>query len=304
MGRSGGCAEVLIKGRDMRFFKETVILFIKGGVIGLANIIPGLSGGTLAVVLGIYDKLIETIAHFFRKKEKRWEYIGFLSRIFAGAAFSIFFLANIMDFLLEYHFNQTMFLFMGLILGGVPPVIRAHEDMRIRTSRILSFVLGLIVILGLSMLGRECVHPGISALSVNMVDNRTCLMILIAGFFAGGAMIIPGISGSFILVLLGQYAVIIAAVKTLTIKPLIFMAVGAAAGILVFSKIIETCLEKIPSLTYYFVLGLILASFYKIFPGMPVNKLAALYSISAFACGIGISYLLSKMSPIPKTPTS
>jgi len=280
----------------MKFLKETAVLLVKGGVIGLANIIPGLSGGTLAVVLGVYDKLIEAIAHFFRDAERRWEHITFLVRIFAGAAIAIFFLSSLMDFLLEYHFNQTMFLFMGLILGGIPPVVRAHEDMKIRTSRILAFVLGMIVVIGLSMLARDCIQSGVSEVSFNALDNKALLMILIAGFFAGGAMIIPGISGSFILVLAGQYAVIIWAVKTLAFKPLIFMAIGAASGILVFSKIIEVCLEKIPSLTYYFILGLILASFYKIFPGVPMNKFAMLYAIGAFACGTGISYGLSKLS--------
>ena len=280
----------------MKFFKETAVLFIKGGVIGLANIIPGLSGGTLAVVLGVYDRLIEAIAHFFQNAERRWEYISFLVRIFAGAAISIFFLSNLMDFLLGYHFNQTMFLFMGLILGGIPPIIRAHEDMKIRTSRILAFVLGMIVVIGLSMLARDCIQPNISAISFTVLDNKALLMILIAGFFAGGAMIVPGISGSFILVLAGQYAVIIWAVKTLAFKPLICMAIGAVSGILVFSKIIEICLEKIPSLTYYFILGLIIASFYKIFPGVPMNKFAMLYAIGAFVCGTALSYGLSKIS--------
>jgi len=280
----------------MKFIKETVVLFVKGGVIGVANIIPGVSGGTLAVILGIYDRLIESIACFFKKPEKRLEYTFFLMRLFAGSALAVLFLANVMDFLLTQYFHETMFLFMGLILGGVPVVIRAHKDMKIRTSRILSFVLGMFIVLGLSMLAKESAVIDASRPSAFVLDNRALLMILIAGFFAGGAMIVPGISGSFILVLLGQYAVIIAAVKTMAVKPLIFMVVGVAGGILVFSKIIETCLEKIPSLTYYFILGLIFASFYKIFPGVPVNRLAMFHSAAAFIAGAAISYLLSKIS--------
>ncbi|MEA3489897.1 MAG: DUF368 domain-containing protein [Candidatus Omnitrophota bacterium] len=277
--------------------KETLVLFIKGGAIGVANIIPGVSGGTIAVILGIYDRLIESIARFFNEPDRRGEYVFFLARIFIAAAVAIVLLANLMDYLLASRFQETMFMFMGLIIGGIPAVVRSHGDMRIRTLRILAFVLGMIIVLGLSLIGKNYGETGASVVpDASVLDRGTYLMILIAGFLAGGAMIVPGVSGSFILVLLGQYALIISAIKDLAIRPLAVMALGAAAGILVFSKVIEACLEKIPSITYYFILGLIFASLYKIFPGLPGGGEKGLFCFGTFIAGTALSYLLSKIS--------
>ena len=277
--------------------KETAIIFLKGGIIGIANIIPGVSGGTLAVMLGIYDRFIEAIAKFFEEPSKRWGYTLFLIKIMAGAGVALVLLARVMIFLLTSHFYATMFLFIGLILGGVPAVIRSHGDMRIRTTRILAFVLGMIVVFGIGLVGKEHAAAALySAEAVIIPDASAYPMLLAAGFFAGGAMVIPGISGSFILVLLGQYAVIIAALKDLALKPLGVVAAGAAIGILLFSKIIDYCLRKIPSLTYYFILGLILASICKIFPGLPTENSKIFLCTGTFTGGIAISYLLARIS--------
>lgn len=276
--------------------KESLLLFLKGIGIGVANIIPGVSGGTIAVILGIYDRLIEAIAEFFENPEKRKEYIFFIAKILTGAIFAILFLSRIMEFLLEHHFKETMFLFMGLVLGGIPAIVASHEDMRIRTSRILAFVLGMIVVLGISIIGKEYGKPliPVPAGETASLQFQGYIMMLVAGFFAGGAMIVPGISGSFILVILGQYVTIINAIRYFHIKPLLVLAVGAAAGLAVFSKAIDICLKKMPSFTYYFILGLICASFYKIFPGIPVTIGQTIFCGMTFIAGAACSYALSK----------
>ncbi len=274
---------------------ETVVLLLKGGAIGVANIIPGVSGGTLAVVLGIYDRLIESISRFFDRPEKRKEYIFFLVKVFSGAVAALVLLAKVMDLMLTEHFHKTMFLFMGLILGGIPAVIRSHGDMKIRTSRILAFIIGVILVLGISVVGKAQGHDSMTVVPA-VQGTSSYVMLAIAGFLAGGAMIVPGVSGTFILVLMGQYVIIIGAIKDLAMKPLGFVALGAVAGVMVFSRIIEICLEKIPSVTYYFILGLILASFYKIFPGIPADRTVLLYCVGAFVVGAIVSYALSKVS--------
>ena len=277
--------------------KETVILFVKGLVIGIANIIPGVSGGTLAVVLGLYDRLIESIACFFEAPGKRKEYIIFLANIFSGAGTAILLLANVMDFLLTRHFQVTMFAFMGLILGGIPSIWKSHGDMSIKTTRVFAFVLGMIAVIGPSLLGSGAENgamPDPAGLSVSGWQGY--FMILLAGFLAGGGMIVPGISGSFILVLMGQYAVIISAIKELRAAPIIFTAAGAAAGIFVFSKIIKTCLEKMPAETYYFILGMIAASLWHIFPGTPATTADLLSAAAVFLGGAGVSYQMSRLS--------
>lgn len=277
-----------------KIIKETMILIIKGGVIGTANIIPGVSGGTLAVILGVYDKMIESIANFFAVPEKRIEYIFFLLRIFLPAAFTIALLANFMDFLLTKHFQATIFLFMGLILGGIPAIITAHKDMKIKTSRLLAFVLGIIGVMGIFVIKKKYGIDAPIAVNMEALTGKDHVVLAISGILAGAAMIIPGISGSFVLVLLGQYAVIIAAIKNMCVKPIIAMGAGVILGILMCSKLIEICLEKIPSLTYYFILGLVLASFYTIFPGIPDNSVSGVICAGTFTGGAIIAYLLSK----------
>jgi putative membrane protein len=278
--------------------KETIVLFLKGCAIGVANIIPGVSGGTLAVILGIYDRLIESIACFFESPGKRKEYIIFLVKVLLGAGTAILLLANLMDFLLTQHFQLTMFAFMGLILGGIPAVWRSHGDMKVRTSRMFVFVLGMIVVLVPALLGSGAAKEAEMSSSVGMAvfGLKESLMLLLGGFLAGGAMIVPGISGSFILVLMGQYAMIIAAIKELSLMPLVFVGSGAMTGILVFSKIIKVCLQKAPATTYYFILGLITASLWEIFPGVPRTAPAVLFAAVMLLGGAGISYLMSMFS--------
>lgn len=268
-------------------------------MIGVANIIPGVSGGTLAVILGVYDRLIESIACFFGPSGKRKEYCIFLAKISIGAGAAILLLANVMDFLLARHFHLTMFAFMGLILGGVPSIWKAHGDMSVKTTRVLAFVCGMTVVLVPSLLGSGTEDaamsgPGPAGLSVSSWHGY--LTLLFAGFLAGGAMIVPGISGSFILVLMGQYAVIISAIKALSVPPLLFVAAGASAGVLVFSKIIKVCLEKAPAATYYFILGLIAVSFWEIFPGIPMSAPVFLLVPVTFLCGAGVSFFMAKIS--------
>ncbi len=277
--------------------KETGILFLKGCAIGVANIIPGVSGGTIAVVMGIYDRLIEAIACFFDSPEKRKGYILFLFKVIAGAVMAILLLANLMDYLLKEHFHVTMFAFFGLIIGGIPPLLRAHKDMRPGMMRIAVFLLGVLVVLGPAFLSSAVQGEGAAEVSSGSVTGMWgYLVILGSGFLAGGAMIVPGISGSFVLVLLGQYAVVIAAIKAMDVPPLLMVAAGAGIGILVFSKAIKICLEKAPSETYYFILGLLAASLWEIFPGVPAAGPAQALAAVVCLCALAVSWGMSRLS--------
>jgi len=276
-------------------FNESLTLVFKGAVIGVANIIPGVSGGTLAVILGIYDRVIEAIPGFFTEPGKRWSYAFFLAKIFIGAAVSILLLANVMDYLLRTHFAVTMFVFMGLILGGIPSVAKAHGDMKTSFPRVAAFILGAGLVLGVSFLGGENSKTEvITAGALDSMSLGALLYLSFCGFLAGGAMIVPGVSGSFVLVLLGKYALIIASIKSLAVKPLGIFAAGTAVGILVFSKLMAILLKKNPAGTYYFILGLVLASVYEIFPGVPAGKTAGLYCLAGLVFGTIFSCWLSR----------
>ncbi len=280
----------------MKRIKATLVLLLKGSAIGIANIIPGVSGGTIAVVLGIYDRLIESIAYFFKNPARRKDYVFFLACIFFSAGVAIVLLSNVMDFLLTHYYHLTMFAFMGLVTGGIPAIWKTHGEMTFKTRRVLAFAAGMAVVLAPSMLaGGGAEGPEtINAAAKSVSGGWEYAVLLAAGFLAGGGMIVPGVSGSFILVLMGQYSVIISAIKSFSVGPLIIVGAGAASGIFVFSKMIKHCLDKSPAATYYFILGLVTASLCEIFPGVPETAFSALSAGAIFLAGAGASFLLSK----------
>ncbi len=248
--------------------KETIKLMVKGGVIGIANIIPGVSGGTMAVVLGIYEKLIEAIGNFITDRIKRKEYIVFLLKILLGAGVSIIIFSWVMDYLLTYYESYTYLFFVGLIAGSIPAIYKTHPNMKLNLPSAITFLLGVGIIIFLSLSFPENIGNPSEELeiSLNFWDNG---ILLIAGIFSGGSMIVPGISGSFILVLMGQYHKVIRAVKNIDVIPLLFLGVGIGAGIWSFAKLIDLLLKKFPKETFYFILGLVFSSLYPIFPDLP-----------------------------------
>jgi len=254
----------------MKNLKSDILLILKGGAIGVANIIPGVSGGTIAVVLGIYEYMIEAISNFATNKEKRKEYIIFLIKIAIGAILIIFLTAKLMKFLLENYYVYTNLAFVGLIAGSIPSIYKSHHEMKLNTASIISFIIGAAIILFF-----EFAFPSVEKKEgVEIAFNlnfQAGLLLIVAGFFAGGSMIVPGISGSFIMLLMGQYYIVTSCVADRDFVPLGFVGIGIVLGIFIFAKIINIFLNKYPKETFYFILGLVIASLYSIYPGMPAE---------------------------------
>lgn len=252
----------------MKNLKKDILLILKGGAIGVANIIPGVSGGTIAVVLGIYEYLIEAISNFLTDKEKRKEYVIFLAKIAIGALLIIFLSAKLMKFLLENYYIYTNLAFVGLIAGSIPSIYKSHDEMKPSSAAVISFIVGAGIILFF-----EFAFPNVEkkeAVDVIFSLNfKSAILLVIAGFFAGGSMIVPGISGSFIMVLMGQYYIVTSCVADRDVAPLLVVGVGIVLGVIIFAKIINVLLKKFPKETFYFILGLVIASLYSIYPGMP-----------------------------------
>ena len=251
--------------------KNNIVLFIKGGLIGIANIIPGVSGGTMAVVLGIYEQLVEAIGEFFTNGKKRQEYIRFLMTIGFGALFAIMALSWLMDFLLNFYRSYTYMFFVGLIAGSIPAIYRSRHEMRLTPGAIAAFILGMVVIVGFKWLGIQ--KPEVVSENVGTFELPVGQIapLLFGGILAGGSMIVPGISGSFMLVLLGQYEIVIRAVKTLHLGVLLILGIGVVLGVLIFARVIDIFLKRWPKETFYFILGLVVASIGVIFPGLPTT---------------------------------
>jgi putative membrane protein len=270
---------------------ETFILILKGSVIGIANIIPGVSGGTMAVVLGIYEYLIEAIGNFFVKKEKRKEYFLFLLKVLSGAGAAILLFSWIMDYLLTYYKIYTYLFFIGLIVGSIPSIYKAHSDMKLNFGSVLTFILAAAVILVIFFLSPEK-PQAMRATAESAFNVKQGLFLILSGILSGGSMIMPGISGSFILVLLGQYHYIIRAVKNLDFFPLFFLGIGIAVGIWSFAKMIDFLLKRYPKETFYFILGLVVASMVPIFPGLPAELKEKFFALLIGTMAFFISYKL------------
>ncbi len=233
---------------------------LKGVGIGVANIIPGVSGGTLAVVFGIYDYLMEAVAEFFSApKEKKIEYIKFLIQIGIGAAIGILAFARIIEWLFRYYPLQTKIAFIILVLPSIPLIIKGENYKN--TKNIFSFIFGFLFIMVFTYITLKVSGGPETAEEIRTVFTSSYyIKLAFCGFIAIGAMIIPGISGSFLLLILGEYQNILSYINHFQIVPMIYLSIGMALGALGFTKVINYCLKNYRSLTLFFILGIIIAS--------------------------------------------
>ena len=278
----------------MNMFKN----IIKGMMIGIANIMPGVSGGTLAVSMGIYDKLIHCITHILSEFK---ESMKFLLPIFAGAGIALVALTFVIEALFQYYPIPTNLLFIGLIVGGLPPVVTKVKSHKLSFGHILAGLLFFALVVGMAMMGDN----GNRQVTLNLGIVPMIKLVLV-GIIAAATMIIPGVSGSMVLLILGYYQPIIqqitafcTAVITLDmagilhgIAILLPFGIGVLIGILGIAKIIEIIFEKYPVYVYCAIIGLIAASPIAIlvcsnFAGFNVSVL--LISIVTFAAGFGIA---------------
>ncbi len=244
--------------------------FLKGMVIGIANIIPGVSGGTMMVSMGIYDKLIHCITHLFSKFK---ENLKFLLPIFLGAGAALIGLSFLIEPAFEHFPLQTNCLFIGLIFGGIPAIWKnlKNDDGKVKpnVSHLIPFIIFFAIVVGMALLG------GTEGTEVDLSFNfLSALKLFGVGIIASATMVIPGVSGSMMLLLLGYYNPIIEAINDFVKSIvkwnvdgilngcgiLIPLGIGIVIGIFAIAKIIEIVLAKFPLYAYWAILGLIVAS--------------------------------------------
>ena len=241
--------------------KNALLLYAKGMAMGAADVVPGVSGGTVAFITGIYDELLRSISAVPNAVRpllrgrigEAWKTANasFLLVLFAGVLTSILSLARLITFLLETHPIPVWSFFFGLILVSVHLV--GKEIQRRNLSRLVSFCLGIGFAYWITVAAP--VQWGSSSLS-----------LFFAGAIAICAMILPGISGSFILVLLGLYPVVLGAVKSLDIGVMMTFACGCLVGLLSFARLLSVLLQRWRDLTLAFLTGLMLGSLNKVWP--------------------------------------
>lgn len=276
---------------------------IKGILIGIANIIPGVSGGTIAVSTGVYETILHAVNHLrteFKKSIKTLLPYGI------GIVIGIVALSFVIHFLLEQYEMPTIACFIGLVLGGVPLLLNQVKDEKVKWTHGLSFVIMLAVIIVPTLIAIETPAVETVALSLGSV-----LLLLVLGAISAATMVIPGVSGSMILMMLGYYEWIVATVKT-TMEALLHLdfvtfgsgcllllpfAIGVIAGILMIAKIMEWVLKRYPNVTRWAILGLIVASpFAIILKSHSIIGDAGMLFLCLLTFGIGfwISYALGK----------
>jgi putative membrane protein len=188
-----------------------------------------------------------------------------------------------------------MYLLTGLVLGSIPSILKTNRKfININFYNIVFLLIGILVPFMLTK-NQESYNFFYNSLIIFKQSGLTlkiCLILFFSGIISGSAMILPGISGSLMLVIFGQYDMVMYLLKNIVIVPLIFLSAGAAAGIFFCSKCVNFLLEKKPSITLFFILGLVIGSCYSIFPGIPKNFISFLKSIFIIFTGIAVSIFL------------
>lgn len=275
----------------------------KGMIIGLANIIPGVSGGTLAVSMGIYDRLIHCVTHLFKEFK---ESLIFLFPIFIGMGIAIIGSAFGIGYLFDHYPLQTNLLFIGLILGSLPPIWKSIKGSSIRFGYLITAFLFFLLVTGLALLnGREGASADLSFGLMNVIK------LFLVGVIASATMVIPGVSGSMMLLLMGYYHPILESIQRFISALVSFnlmdmfteclilvpFGIGVVVGIFAIAKLIEIILTKYRMYAYWGILGLVLSSPIAIllvggFP--PLTPLGCSTGLVALAGGFAVAVKLSE----------
>jgi putative membrane protein len=239
---------------------KNIILIIKGIIIALANIIPGVSGGTLMITLGVYEQIIDIISHPFKNLKNNWKFILFIG---IGAVAGILGFSKLISYCLDKFPLATPLFFIGLIIGGIPLLFRkgkVKDNIKVSNIIILLITFGIVLLF-------TFLNSGDSVVTITM-NFKGIVLLFLVGMVAASSMIIPGISGSFMLMLLGYYKPIIDTISNLTkfnnlwdnLKILIPFGFGIVFGIVLVAKLIEYLLKKYEVKTYFGVIGFVFAS--------------------------------------------
>ncbi|MGW7849213.1 DUF368 domain-containing protein [Staphylococcus xylosus] len=269
----------------------------KGFAMGTTDLVPGVSGGTIALLLGIYDDFIRSISGIFSKRF--WESLKFLIPIGLGMVIAIGVLSKLINYLLSTHTVPTMFFFIGLIGGIIPYLLKTSKfKQTFNTLHYILLVLGIVIIVVITLLNNGDKHAG-ETLTLN---SGLVIKYFIAGMCASSAMLLPGISGSFMLLVFGVYGTVMFAISEFmslnfaAIPILLTVGFGVICGFLFSSKLIQYLLSYYTFLTYALIIGFVVGSLYAVFPGLPSTFINWIISIITLILGFVISYKLGKIT--------
>lgn len=259
----------------------------RGVLMGISDLIPGVSGGTIAFILGIYDRLLAAISGFFSREWKK--HLGFLVPLAMGIVITLLLFSRVIDFLLTNYFEATQFFFMGLIIGVLPYIMRTAEVKKNFKARHIV----ILAVIGIALASTAFVQTSDAIPPITDLSVPSFFLLFFSGWIASMAMLLPGISGSFILLLIGVYSTAINALSTLNIPVVLAIGAGVMIGFIISSKLIRYLLIHYTYVTYAAIIGLILGSLFVVFPGFSGDTTTLLLSLATFTAGLVFTLLFS-----------
>ena len=282
----------------MKKIKDNFILFIKGFIMGIANVIPGVSGGTLAVILGVFKDFVGSISNIFKSFKKS---VLFLLPIVLGMGVAVVASSKLIETCLTYYPLATILFFVGLILGGVPILFnKIKGEMKSIPNYIIFIIMFSFILLFTFVISGE---KNVELVSLTFIDY---ILLFIVGAAASASMVIPGICGSMVLMTVGYYNSILATVSDIfnfanfwhNVSILIPFGLGVIVGILLIAKLITFLLNKFEVKTYFAIFGFIFSSLIVIFFKNNINFNIIEFIIGLFLMvgGFLISYFIAKFN--------
>ncbi len=283
--------------------KKYIIWALKGAAYGVTNIVPGIGGGTVLILLGIYEQFVDAFGNLLNWR--RWKDImPFLTILLGGAAVGMIALSKLINMLLDRYEAATIFFFIGLLVATIPSVIKMHYNMRLTVKRAIAFVIGVAIVVVLRFMREQILEaPGRADANVEIANLGGAIYYVVTSFLAGGASVTPGMDGSFVFMLAGTYKPItgaLSALAKLDIRWLVIIctALGAAPGIILFSKLITWGIKRWPSAIYYGVLGIIIGSIYGLWPTRSLPQANIPVVVIVFIIGLILGLLSGKLNEV------
>lgn len=306
----------------MKFLEHIII----GIIIGISNIVPGVSAGTMFVILGIFKKLIDQVGLCidevkkmlknitkFKEKDGGIRAVGimfknifnsqktFLIPIAIGMVFAIYFVAKLFSILNPEQIMYRNYIFLGLVLGGIPALFKELkkgtdiQNINKRKANIYLFMfIGFLIMLTVYILkinGIGLRKVGYEELSISMA-----ISLFLVGAIAAASMVIPGISGSMVVLILGYYELMTISISKLNMVFIIPFAIGILVGIMAILKLIKYLLDNHYTKTYSCIVGFVVGSLLMVFPGLPTNIMGYVITIVCIIIGLFASYMIEKYS--------
>ena len=244
---------------------HTFLNFIKGFFIGFGAILPGISSGVICMVLGIYENLLDSILNFFKDIRNNFK---FLLSIGSGAVIGIIIFSNVVSYCFNTIPCQTKSLFIGLLLGSIYFLSKQKIYTCIKNNKSVSIWFFICFLIGLGLIYLEKI---MSIEAISTTNEFNTLFLTLSGFFMSVGIVVPGVSSTVILMLLGVYPTYLESISTLNFNILFPMIIGIGIGSLIFMKIIQKLLNKYHSQTMFGIIGFSLGSVLILFPGYAFN---------------------------------